>query len=219
MQKETCWEELDEYHVVLAAQRGDVGAFEYLMRKYRYLVLSRASDYFLHGADREDLIQEGMIGLYRAIKGYKKEYPFRAFAGLCVQRQIYAAIRRNSRQKHRALNNAVSLNAPLWDDPDCTLLDVMPNRNAADPEELIIAAEEASAVARKIREKMTQLELQVLVLFCGGRSYQEIASALGKNNKSVDNALQRAKRKLKKVISVCDSSLHKPGAAKKVVAG
>jgi RNA polymerase sporulation-specific sigma factor len=159
----------------------------------------------LIGADREDIIQEGMIGLYKAIRDFNpnKLSSFRAFAELCVTRQIITAIKTATRQKHIPLNSYVSLNKPLYDeDSERTLLDILSGVKISDPEELIISQEEFEDIEDKMGEILSKLEWQVLMAYLGGKSYQEIAKELKRHVKSIDNALQRVKRKLEKYLEV-----------------
>ncbi len=184
--------------VVVLAQQGDGEALEYLLDKYKNFVRGRARSYFLVGADHEDIVQEGMIGLYKSIRDFKpdKQSSFRAFAELCVKRQIITAIKTATRQKHVPLNSYVSLNKPLYgEESDRTLLDVIEGR-VTNPEELFIGQEDMSHIQEQIGTVLSDLEQQVLSAFLDGKSYQEIAEMLGRHVKSIDNALQRVKRKL-----------------------
>jgi len=194
---------LDE-EVVIEAKNGDTRAQEYLINKYENFVKSKAKSYFLIGADKEDIYQEGMIGLYKAIRDFKpdKLSSFKAFAELCVTRQIITAIKTATRQKHIPLNTYVSLNKPIYDEEsDRTLLDVLSEARVADPEELIISREELNHIQNEIGEVLSTLELEVLMSYLDGKSYQEIACDLDRHAKSIDNALQRVKRKLEKCLS------------------
>lgn len=194
----------DEEVVELARSGNDV-ALEYLINKYKNFVRAKARSYFLIGADREDIIQEGMIGLYKAIRDFKVEKltSFRAFAELCITRQIITAIKTATRQKHIPLNSYVSLNKPIYDeDSDRTLLDVLSGTKVSDPEELVISQEEFNAIEKKMGEFLSDLEWQVLNFYLEGKSYQEIADELGRHVKSVDNALQRVKRKLERYLEL-----------------
>ena len=189
--------------VVAKAQQGDAVAVEYLLGKYKNFVRSKARSYFLIGADHEDIVQEGMIGLYKAIRDYRadKLSSFRAFAELCITRQIITAIKTATRQKHIPLNSYVSLNKPLYDEEsDRTLLDVIIEGSASNPEELIIGQEDLRTIHHKIGEVLSGLEQEVLNAYLDGKSYQEIADNLGRHVKSIDNALQRVKRKLEKYL-------------------
>ena len=194
---------LSDEQVVEMSHEGDVSAEEYLLDKYKNFVRSKARSYFLVGADHEDIVQEGMIGLYKAIRDYRpdKLSSFRAFAELCITRQIITAIKTATRQKHIPLNNYVSLNKPLYDEEsDRTLLDVIVEGRISDPEELIINMENVGNIRSKINEVLSGLEQEVLNAYLDGKSYQEIAEALGRHVKSIDNALQRVKRKLEKYL-------------------
>ena len=189
--------------IVDMSHNGDSGAEEYLLDKYKNFVRSKARSYFLVGADHEDIVQEGMIGLYKAIRDYRpdKLSSFRAFAELCVTRQIITAIKTATRQKHIPLNNYVSLNKPLYDEEsDRTLLDVIIEGRTSDTEEMIINMENIGNIRAKISEVLSGLEQEVLNAYLDGRSYQEIAESLGRHVKSIDNALQRVKRKLEKYL-------------------
>lgn len=193
---------LDEA-IVEAAKNGEIEALELLIKKYKNFVRSKARSYFLIGADREDIIQEGMIGLYKAIRDYKpdKLSSFKAFAELCITRQIITAIKTATRQKHIPLNSYVSLNKPIYDEEsDRTLLDVISGHKITDPEELMICKEELVHIEGKIGEILSDLESKVLMLYLQGRSYQEIAGDLNRHVKSIDNALQRVKRKLERYL-------------------
>lgn len=198
---------LDE-DIVEFAKEGDTIALEYLINKYKNFVRAKARSYFLIGADREDIIQEGMIGLYKAIRDFRhdKLSSFRAFAELCITRQIITAIKTATRQKHIPLNSYVSLNKPIYDeDSDRTLLDVISGTKITDPEELIISREEFDDIEEKMGEILSSLEWKVLMSYLEGKSYQEIAVDLKRHVKSIDNALQRVKRKLERYLENRDS--------------
>lgn len=197
-------EKLDE-EVVVEAKKGDVRAQEYLINKYKSFVKAKAKSYFLIGADKEDIYQEGMIGLYKAIRDFKpdKLASFKAFAELCVTRQIITAIKTATRQKHIPLNTYVSLNKPIYDEEsDRTLLDILSSLKVSDPEELVISQEEMNHIENEISEVLSELEMEVLMSYLDGKSYQEIACDLDRHAKSIDNALQRVKRKLEKCLNV-----------------
>ena len=199
----TGYQVLIDEEVVEFAREGDDSALEYLINKYRNFVRAKARSYFLIGADREDIIQEGMIGLYKAIRDFKldKLSSFRAFAELCITRQIITAIKTATRQKHIPLNSYVSLNKPIYDeDSDRTLLDVISGSKITDPEELIISREEFDDIEEKMGEILSSLEWKVLMSYLEGKSYQEIAEDLKRHVKSIDNALQRVKRKLERYL-------------------
>ncbi len=195
------YSELVDEELVEHAKNGDDRAAEYLIGKYRNFVRVKAKAYFLIGADREDIIQEGMIGLYKAIRDFRldKLSSFRAFAELCITRQIITAIKTATRQKHIPLNSYISLNKPIYDeDSDRTLLDVISSIRVSDPEELVINQEASATMRERIRKNLSELECRVLTAYLEGKSYQEMANELSRHVKSIDNALQRVKRKLER---------------------
>jgi len=196
------YDKLDE-EVVIQAKHGDNKAQEYLINKYENFVKAKAKSYFLIGADKEDIYQEGMIGLFKAIRDFKSDKlsSFKAFAELCVTRQIITAIKTATRQKHIPLNTYISLNKPIYDEEsDRTLLDVLSEAKVTDPEELVISKEEMNHIQNEIGDVLSGLEMEVLLSYLDGKSYQEIACDLDRHAKSIDNALQRVKRKLEKCI-------------------
>jgi len=198
--------------IVELAHNGDGLAQEYLINKYKNFVRAKARSYFLIGADKEDIIQEGMIGLYKAIRDFRpdKLSSFRAFAELCVTRQIITAIKTATRQKHIPLNSYVSLNKPIYDeDSDRTLLDVISGTRITDPEELVISREEFDDIEEKMGEILSSLEWKVLMYYLEGKSYQEIAADLNRHVKSIDNALQRVKRKLERYLEIREQENNK----------
>ena len=193
----------NDEEIIREAKDGDEQALEFLINKYKSFVRAKARTYFLIGADREDIIQEGMIGLYKAIRDFRpdKLSSFRAFAELCITRQIITAIKTATRQKHIPLNSYISLNKPIFDEEsDRTLLDVISEESVSDPEEMIINREEFSVIEVKMGEILSSLEWKVLSRYLQGGSYQEIAVELHRHVKSVDNAIQRVKRKLEKYL-------------------
>ncbi|MGI5892318.1 MAG: RNA polymerase sporulation sigma factor SigH [Bacillota bacterium] len=194
---------MPDEQIVEIAREGDSVAQEYLINKYKNFVRAKARSYFLIGADKEDIIQEGMIGLYKAIRDFRSDKlsSFRAFAELCITRQIITAIKTATRQKHIPLNSYVSLNKPIYDeDSDRTLLDIISGTRITDPEELIISREEFDDIEEKMGEILSSLEWKVLMYYLEGKSYQEIAADLQRHVKSIDNALQRVKRKLERYL-------------------
>jgi len=200
----SCFEERLDEEVVIEAQNSNVRAQEYLINKYKNFVKAKAKSYFLIGADKEDIYQEGMIGLYKGIRDFKADRlsSFRAFAEICVTRQIITAIKTATRQKHIPLNTYISLNKPIYDEEsDRTLLDVLSGAKITDPEELVISREEVISIQNEIGEVLSELEMEVLMSYLDGKSYQEIACDLDRHAKSIDNALQRVKRKLEKCLS------------------
>ena len=208
------FEPLENYHnddfsimsdedIVAMANDGNTRAQEFLIDKYKNFVRAKARSYFLIGADKEDIIQEGMIGLYKAIRDFRpdKLSSFRAFAELCITRQIITAIKTATRQKHIPLNSYISLNKPIYDeDSDRTLLDVISGTRITDPEELVISREEFDNIEAKMSEILSSLEWKVLMFYLEGKSYQEIANDLDRHVKSIDNALQRVKHKLERYL-------------------
>lgn len=210
-EQDTAWEgvmdkrfaDMADEQVVTLAQQGDSVAVEYLLGKYKNFVRSKARSYFLIGADHEDIVQEGMIGLFKAIRDYQAERlsSFRAFAELCITRQIITAIKTATRQKHVPLNSYVSLNKPIYDEEsDRTLMDVIVEGRAQNPEELIIGRENLVSFRDQVDRVLSGLEQDVLNAYLDGKSYQEIADKLGRHVKSIDNALQRVKRKMEKFL-------------------
>lgn len=195
--------ESDE-ELVKQAKDGDESATEYIINKYKNFVRVKAKSYFLVGADREDIIQEGMIGLFKAIRDFKEDKlsSFRAFAELCITRQIITAIKTATRQKHIPLNSYISLNKPVYDeDSDRTMLDILSGAKVMDPEQVFIHQELSDDLRKKIKKNLSDLESQVLVAYLEGESYQEIATKLVRRVKSIDNALQRVKRKIERTLS------------------
>ena len=184
--------------LVRLAQSGDNDAMEQLCAEYKDTVRMLARPYFLIGADRDDLIQEGMIGLYKAVRDYEPghDMSFRSFAELCIVRQIITAIKQATRKKHVPLNTYISFYKATDDENERTLIDTMPAARTDNPEELIISRESMTDMTKMLDTMLTPLEKDVLELFLEGHSYQEIAAALGRRPKTVDNALQRIKKKL-----------------------
>lgn len=198
-----CFSTMNDEEIVEDSRAGDDRALEYLINKYKGFVRAKARTYFLIGADREDIIQEGMIGLYKAIRDFRKDKlsSFRAFAELCITRQIITAIKTATRQKHIPLNSYVSLNKPIFDEEsNRTLMDIISEESINDPEEMVINREEFSGIEAKMGEILSSLECEVLTSYLQGKSYQEIAVELDRHVKSIDNALQRVKRKLEKYL-------------------
>jgi RNA polymerase sporulation-specific sigma factor len=200
---------MSEEDIVESAKQGSTYALEYLINKYKAFVRAKAKSYFLIGADREDIIQEGMIGLYKAIRDFRSDKlsSFRAFAELCITRQIITAIKTATRQKHIPLNSYVSLNKPIYDEEsDRTLLDVLSGNKVTDPEELMINQEEFRDIEVCMGELLSDLEWKVLMSYLEGKSYQEIAGDLDRHVKSIDNALQRVKRKVERYLEERDNN-------------
>src|SRR6187401_2546896 len=193
--------ELEDLQLVLRARNGSEGARDELMRRYHGFVRLKASSYFLAGGDAEDLIQEGMIGLFKAIRDFRsdKETSFRSFAELCVTRQIITAIKSATRYKHAPLNSYVSFShtpAGQESEADCTLGDALPGPAVDDPASCVISTEELQSLLQCLGSTLSGLESQVLTCYLEGRSYEEIGDLLDCDPKTVDNALQRVKRKV-----------------------
>jgi RNA polymerase sporulation-specific sigma factor len=195
-------EALQDNDLVARVKAGDEKCLDVLLSRYRKFARSKARSYFLAGSDREDVVQEGMIGLYKAIRDFDpgQETPFRAFAELCISRQILTAIKTANRHKHQPLNQSVSLDTPAYSDEDSRSVgdNLVAAPQVSDPAELVISAEEIEAIRDTMRDSLTELEGDVLRLYMDGKSYEEIAGALGNHVKSIDNALQRIKRKLQR---------------------
>jgi RNA polymerase sporulation-specific sigma factor len=200
---QTDLEYLTDEEIADLAKNGNVNALEYLINKYKNFVRAKARTYFLIGADKEDIIQEGMIGLYKAIRDYRsdRQASFRAFAEICVTRQIITAIKTATRQKHIPLNSYVSLNKPVFDEEsERTLGEVVTTGKAGNPEDLFINQENLLDIESTMQRILSPLEQEVVALYLEGKSYVEIAQQLNRHVKSVDNALQRVKRKLEQYL-------------------
>jgi RNA polymerase sporulation-specific sigma factor len=193
--------ELEDLQLVVKARNGDSQALDQLIRRYTGFVRLKASSYFLAGGDSEDLIQEGLIGLYKAVRDFRsdKETSFRSFAELCVTRQIITAIKTATRFKHSPLNTYVSFShTPAGQDPDgeCTLGDALPGPGVNDPSVCVISTEELQSLVFALGSGLSKLEADALKLYLEGSSYEEMAEDLGCDTKTIDNALQRVKRKI-----------------------
>jgi RNA polymerase sporulation-specific sigma factor len=188
----------EDERLVERARDGAQDALTELLLRYRRFARAKARSYFLVGADREDIIQEGMIGLYKAIRDYEPQHgaSFRSFAELCITRQILTAIKTATRQKHAPLNSYVSFDRPTSDDPGHTVGDTIADETDVDPLKLLLASDDLARLRASFEQLLSDLEADVLALYVEGRSYQEIADLLGRHVKSIDNALQRIKRKL-----------------------
>ncbi|GAA0596889.1 RNA polymerase sporulation sigma factor SigH [Virgibacillus siamensis] len=194
---------LGDDEVIRLIHHGNSQALDFLITKYLSFVRAKSRTYFIIGADQEDIVQEGMIGLYKAIRDFDgdKLSSFRAFAELCVTRQIITAIKTATRQKHIPLNSYVSLDKPIFDEEsDRTLLDVIAGSKSIDPQDLLVNRENMGHMEGKLSELLSELEKKVLHLYLDGQTYQEISVELNRHEKSIDNALQRVKRKLEQLI-------------------
>lgn len=189
---------LPDDEVVKMAQSGDDVALNHIMARYRNYVYSKANTYFLVGAEKDDVAQEGMIGLYKAVKEYSPQEgsSFKHFAGICISRQILTAVKAATRKKHIPLNSYISLDKTDSDGDLNDTLDAALEDGDQNPEAIIIEQEDLTMVEYKINKALSKLEMQVLIYYTEGRSYDEIAQILGKSKKCIDNALQRIKKKL-----------------------
>ncbi len=189
------YEQYTDEQLVEILRRGDQNVMDYLIEKYKTMVRQKARVLYLAGGDQDDLIQEGMIGLFKAIQDYRgdKEASFRTFAQLCVERQLYRAIESSNRRKHQPLNGYVSMYGEEWEVEARTMFQ-------QSPESLLIAQENAQQAEDAIRKELSEMENQVLVLYLNGNNYLEIAEQLDKTPKTIDNAIQRIRRKVKMVL-------------------
>lgn len=193
------YKKLSDEELVELSASGDRRATEVILTRYKNLVLSRAKAYFLAGADHDDVVQEGMIGLFKAVRDFDvtKQASFCGFAEMCIKRQMITAVKASTRQKHMPLNSYVSLSEPLYDDDsERALMDMLAGRESVDPEAMFLRREKAEMISADIEKKLSNLEKTVLSLYIAGMNYQEIAVELKRQPKSIDNALQRIKRKL-----------------------
>lgn len=196
-------DKLNDEEIISLVKGGNDAAQEFILNKYKPIVKSKARAYFLIGADREDIIQEGMIGLYKAVRDYHPERhaSFRSFAELCINRQIITAVKTATRQKHTPLNSYVSLNKQVFDDETVhTYMDMLKEGENSNPESMIISRENLNHIEENLSKILSKFELKVLSLYLSGKSYAEISEIIGKGEKSVDNALQRVKKKIEKFL-------------------
>ena len=203
-QHPNCHEQDLDYELVDMAKQGDKYAINKLIEKYSIMVKAKAKTYFLVGADKEDIIQEGLIGLYKAIRDYDedKTCSFRHFADICVTRQIITAIKTATRQKHIPLNTYISLNRPMFEEEsERTLYDMVTTSLDIDPEGLVIDKEAYKDMENRMKKTLSKFEEEVFIRYLSGQSYSDIAISLSKDAKSVDNAIQRVKKKLEKNLS------------------
>jgi RNA polymerase sporulation-specific sigma factor len=210
-------DEQSDEQLISLHRDGDGRAMDALLGRYRNFARSKARSYFLVGADKEDIVQEAMIGLYKAVRDFsaERETSFRAFADVCITRQIITAIKMATRQKHIPLNTYVSLSKPLATDeePDRALMDVLQTHEVTDPAELLISSEELRSMKLAFAEILSDFEIEVLHLYVEGKSYQEIAALLRRQLKAVDNALQRIKRKVELHLRSREQEGHSPASA------
>ena len=207
MSREYSLADASDEEIVERARSGDERAIESLLVRYRHYARAKARTYFLAGADRDDIVQEGMIGLFKAIRDFEsgKSTPFRAFAELCITRQIITAVKSATRQKHIPLNSYVSLTKVTTEEGERTVGQQVSAEVTSDPVDLVISAEEVAALRSSLADVLSGLETEVLSLYMEGKSYQQIADGLGRHVKSIDNALQRIKRKLEPYVGAGSS--------------
>lgn len=194
--------ELNDHYLVAQAKRGDSVAYDRLVRRYRGFVRVKASSYFLLGGESDDLIQEGNVGLYKAIRDYRsdRESSFRNFAELCITRQMITAVKAANRHKHTPLNKSISFatTPAAAGDGESTLEEILPGPRAQDPAAVVISSEELGSLVECLKTELSELESEALTCYLDGRSYEEIADRLASDTKAIDNALQRVKRKVGK---------------------
>lgn len=200
MEMEEKYANIQDEAIVKMAQNGDEEAEEYLIRKYKDVVRNKAHLYFMVGADSEDIVQEGMIGIFKAIRAYQEDRlaSFRTFAELCINRQIITAIKRAGRLKHSPLNTSISLNKPISDgeDKEQTLEHTLLSNSHTDPEAIVLLKADMDFIEGNSGDILSDLELRVWNEFLQGKTYAQIGAIMGKSPKAVDNAVQRTKRKI-----------------------
>ncbi len=200
--------DMTDEELIKIIRNGDSYAQDFLINKYKGVVRGKARSYFIIGADKDDLIQEGMIGLYKAIRDYQEDrlVPFYAFAEICITRQIITAIKAATRQKHMPLNSYISLNRNAFEeDSDKAYIDLVVESKISNPEDLFIGQEERNFIESYMNETLSKYECKVLSLYLQGKSYYDIASVTNRDAKSIDNALQRVKRKIEKALKQNDA--------------
>ncbi len=203
--KKILYDNLSDEELIKMIHLNDSEAENVLLSKYKKIVRRRASSYYMAGADREDIIQEGMIGVFKAIRGFdsSKGISFSTFANLCMQRQMISAIKGASRLKHLPLNNSLSLNGPVSndDEADETLGEIIADEKNADPESLIVMQESLKYVQDNLHGILTEMERCIWIMYIQGKTYKEIAEKLHKTHKAVHNAIRRSKKKLAELLN------------------
>ncbi len=193
------YDSVSDNEIVKLAQAGDASALESVLMRYKPLVHKKSQPYYLAGGDDDDIVQEGLIGLYKAVMSFdESRFPlFNVFAGVCIERRIISAVKKASRQKHSPLNTYVSLSAASDEEGGAVVSDII--GGGSNPEDIILERESFSGLEDKIYDTLSPLELKVLLCIVDGKSYKEAAECLGKDVKAIDNAMQRVKRKLEVV--------------------
>lgn len=206
--KEEIYNTLNDEQLIEKAKNGDTLSLDFIMNKYKNMVKSKARMYFLMGADREDIIQEGMIGLYKAVRDFQPQrgIAFKKFAEICVNRKMISAIKAASRQKHIPLNSSVSLNKKVYeDDEEETFMDFIEPDEETSPEAIFIGIENKKVMTEYLAKELSKFESRVLSLYLQGKNYSTISEITGKPEKSIDNALQRVKKKTEKFMQKPDN--------------
>ena len=196
------YDEMTDEKLIENIEQNDTKALECLIKRYDDVVNMKANKFFMIGAERDDMVQEGMIGLYKAVKSYnsQKQNSFRTFANMCIERQLITAVKNSNRQKHIPLNSSISLNAAAYDDnEDMDKLDVLDVKVLNDPSDIIADREYFESIENKIKENLSDFELQVLYEYEKGKTYAAIAEKLNAKIKSVDTAIQRIRKKANKI--------------------
>lgn len=194
--------ELSDEEVVILAQNNDREALDHIITRYRNFVYAKAKKFFLIGSEQDDLVQEGMIGLYEAVKNFKNDRAsFKSFAGICVRRQLISAVKTATRNKHKPLNSYISLDKNAYDsESDSAFIDSISDKSPQNPESIVIDKENFDGIESKINSTLSNLELRVLMFYLDGYSYQQIGEKINKDVKSVDNAIQRIKKKIENIV-------------------
>lgn len=198
------YKKMSDNELVELSQAGDETALETVLLRYKPLVHKKSQPYYLAGGDDDDIVQEGLIGLYKAIMDFdSKKFPlFNVFAGVCIERRILSAVKKASRRKHSPLNSYISLSGSAFDDDGVAVGDIIDVGRGEDPEKIVIERESVTGLEGKINNALSPLEMKVLLSCLNGRTYKETAALLNKDVKAVDNAMQRIKKKLESVLNI-----------------
>lgn len=198
------YKKMSDNELVKLSQQGDNEALETVLLRYKPLVHKKSQPYYLAGGDDDDIVQEGLIGLYKAVMDFdSSKFPlFNVFAGVCIERRILSAVKKASRQKHSPLNSYISLSGNAFDNDGVAVGDIIDIGRGEDPEKIVIDRESVSGLEGKINNALSPLEMKVLLSYLNGRTYKETATLLNKDVKAVDNAMQRIKKKLESVLDI-----------------